>query len=722
MKKLIPSTYWQHLKGRRGGVLDADDRNQRLGLKGFWVGGFLSFFLAIGAPYTNMIQRSTLMATDFATPGAIFLFLILIGVINVLFKAAARDLGRALFFAVAGAAWWIWTYWPLQEFDVHSPGLLFNTFLLVSILANLPVVASGRSLALNRSELILVYVMLVIVSALCTMGLSEQLLPTISAIFYYASPQNQWAEKLFPHLPEYPILVNDGNRNTAFYEGTGQTGQAIPYEAWAEPLLWWAVFLLALYVTMVSIAVILRRQWMERERLAYPIAQAGLAMIRGENENNLVNGFFKQRAMWYGAAIPIVMLSLRALHRYDPTYPVISLVWRMDFIGSQWLQLSIHFAVLGFSYLINSQIAASIWIFHLLAKVEKEILVVTGIRSDQTTTFGASDFPFMAYQGVGALIALALTGLWVGRHHLRDVALKALGKGRDIDDHDEIMSYAMAFWGAVGGTAVLVGWFWLMGTPGWIAVVFIAAALLVFIGITRIVVEAGLPVVRSPLGVPELIGQGLGSTLMGTPGLFNMSLSFIFAADTRVFVMATCSNALKMIEEMPPRNRRIIFWAIILALFIGTLGSFWMIFSMAYRYGGVNLHSWFFKNQPAVAYSLTMRNLEPAGIYWPGWGFFTGGGLFMVLLTWLRQRFLWWPLHPIGFPVGGNSQFMNPLWFNVFLAWAIKKLILRYGGSVVYKKSQAFFVGLIAGQFLTTGMWLVIDYLTGRMGNTLPQW
>jgi len=36
-----------------------------------------------------MILRSTLMATDFSTPGAIFLFLVLIGLLNVLFKVAA---------------------------------------------------------------------------------------------------------------------------------------------------------------------------------------------------------------------------------------------------------------------------------------------------------------------------------------------------------------------------------------------------------------------------------------------------------------------------------------------------------------------------------------------------------------------------------------------------------------------------------------------------------
>ncbi|NKB68376.1 MAG: hypothetical protein GKR89_15040 [Candidatus Latescibacteria bacterium] len=722
MEKKIPAFISQYLESRQTGILDAGERTQRLSLKGFWIGTFFSFFLAVAAPYTNMIQRSTLMATDFSTPGAIFLFLLLIGLLNPVFKLSARHLGWAVLLALLVAIPWLANFWPLDRIDIHSPGFLFATFLLLSTLANVPMVARGNSLALNRSDLILVYVMLVIVSAVCTMGLSEQILPMISAVFYYATPANKWAEKLFPNLPQRTIMVDDGNRNTAFYEGATQAGQAIPYHAWVEPLLWWGLFLLALYVTMVSVAVVLRRQWMERERLAYPIAQAGLAMIRGEENNRLVNRFFKQRAMWIGAAIPMVLLSLIALHRYFPAVAPVRLNWWMPFVGSQRLQLSIHFAVLGFSYLINANIAAGVWIFHLLAKVEKSFLVVTGMRSVQKTTFGASDFPLMAYQGVGALIALVLVGMWIGREHLKNVFLKAVGRGAHINDDDEIMSYRAAFFGSVGGIGVMILWFWTMGMPGWVAALFVVTSILVFIGMTRIVAEAGLPVVRSPLAVPEFIGQGLGSALVGTPGMFNLSLSFIFAADTRVFVMATLTNALKMIEEMPPRNRRLIFWSVVLALFVGTLGSFWMIFHMAYRHGAINLHSWFFKSHPAVAYGLTLRNFEPAEIYWPGMAFFTGGGLVMALLMFLRQRFPWWPIHPIGFPVGGNAQFMNPLWFNVFLAWFIKKIILRYGGPALFERSQAFFLGLIAGQFFTTGFWLVVDYFTGRVGNSLPQW
>jgi len=716
LKREIPREYHRYLGTRSVSIL-AGEGKQALTFKGFWVGCFLSFFLAIGAPYGNMIIRGSYMALDFSTPGAIFLFLFLIGVLNLLFKLVQGKV-RALLFSLAVGGGWLYYYWPLEALDPYSPGLLFSSFLLASAVINIPVTWKGRSLALSRSELILVYAMLLIVSALCTMGLSEQILPMITAIFYFASPQNKWAEKLFPHFPERQILVDDGIDNKLFYEGLGQGTQAIPYKAWVEPLVWWGIFLLALYVAMVSIAVILRRQWMERERLSYPITQVGLAMVRGEHGGQLVNDFFKRPAMWIGCALPMFFGSLVALHRYDPAFPVARLTWRIPVVGKQTLQLTISFAMVGFSYLINANIAAGIWFFHILSKFEKEIFLLVGLKSDQKIMYGVSDFPFLGYQGAGALVGMVLIGLWVGRGHLKSVLLKAVGRAPEVEDGDEILSYRSAVIGAVGGVVVMTGWLWLMGTPLWVSLVFVVVAMLIFIGVTRIVAEAGLAAVRAPMIAPDLVIQGLGSGLAGSTGVLNLSLAYMWAADIRVFVMATCANALKLIEEMEPRSRRLVFWAIILALLIGALGSFWMIFHMAYRHGGINLNSWFFKGAPAYAYNNAMRNIEPAGVYWPGLGFFCGGAAGMMLMMWARQRLLWWPVHPIGFPIGANSM-MNHVWFSVFLAWLFKRIMLKFGGAALYQRSQAFFLGLIAGQVLCNGFWLIVDYFTGRVGNSI---
>jgi hypothetical protein len=90
----------------------------------------------------------------------------------------------------------------------------------------------------------------------------------------------------------------------------------------------------------------------------------------------------------------------------------------------------------------------------------------------------------------------------------------------------------------------------------------------------------------------------------------------------------------------------------------------------------------------------------------------------MLALTWLRQRFLWWPLHPIGFPIM-TSWLVDWMWFSVFLAWLIKVTILKYGGATLFARSRYFFLGMIAGRMLITGGFLVVDYLTGMVSNAI---
>ena len=90
MNKDIPKEYFRHLETKSQPIFQSGDQ-YKLTPRGFWVGCFLSFFLAICAPYGDMILRSTYMALDISTPGAIFIFLCFIGLLNLLFKVAVQQ-------------------------------------------------------------------------------------------------------------------------------------------------------------------------------------------------------------------------------------------------------------------------------------------------------------------------------------------------------------------------------------------------------------------------------------------------------------------------------------------------------------------------------------------------------------------------------------------------------------------------------------------------------
>ena len=94
----------------------------------------------------------------------------------------------------------------------------------------------------------------------------------------------------------------------------------------------------------------------------------------------------------------------------------------------------------------------------------------------------------------------------------------------------------------------------------------------------------------------------------------------------------------------------------------------------------------------------------------------------MWLLIWVHQRVMWWPIHPLGLAMTGTVFTSGVMWFNVFLAWAIKGLVLKYGGGLLYRQTRYFFVGMILGAFVVAGTWLVIDFITGKQGNFVLIW
>ena len=88
----------------------------------------------------------------------------------------------------------------------------------------------------------------------------------------------------------------------------------------------------------------------------------------------------------------------------------------------------------------------------------------------------------------------------------------------------------------------------------------------------------------------------------------------------------------------------------------------------------------------------------------------------MAAFTYLRHQFLWWPIHPIGFPVGGTYMAYFA-WSSMFAGWLLKLLILRYGGIRLFHRLRPFFLGMVLGEVSNLGIWMVIDYFTGMTGD-----
>ena len=167
-----------------------------------------------------------------------------------------------------------------------------------------------------------------------------------------------------------------------------------------------------------------------------------------------------------------------------------------------------------------------------------------------------------------------------GREHLYTVCRKALTGDPRIDDSDEVLSYRTAVWGLLVGLGVMSAWLWKSGFPLWIVPIFLFGVFVIFIALTRAVVEGGISIIRTPLTPADFVISGLGTSALGTSGLIGVAFTYIWSANIRVFFMPIFANALKLAEAIG--NKKGLAWAVLLAVVLSLAGSIWQLMDLAW--------------------------------------------------------------------------------------------------------------------------------------------
>jgi len=656
LNRAIPSTFDHHLD-KRDPKQNRLDSGNAITLRSIAMGALLCAAIALGAPYTTMLLKGTPMGLSSATPAAFFLIFVVMAIQILLLKLK-------------------------------------------------------RQWAFRRGELITMTAMAMVSAALPTRGVTGMILPMITGTTYYATPENKWSSQIHPHQANW-FLVDDPQAVKGFYEGGVTT---IPWDAWLGPLLGWALFYGAFYLTLTSIMVILRRQWVENERLSFPMAQVPLAIFAESEKPGGIPPFCKNRTMWLGFAIPFFLSSLGALHHYFPQIPNPQFHTYLELLPGTSIRLGINFVMIGFAYFINSSIAFSLWFFYLISVFQKHFLGIMGY-STTSAELGPWSEPILGNQMMGALIVLVCSGLWFGRAHLRQVWQSTLGRISGTDDA-EIMSYRSAVLGTCVGSIGMGLWLWQTGIPGWVAPLVVVSALIILVGLTRVVAEAGLPTI-SPAIVPAgFIVSSIGVPALGPTGMIATAYTLVWVGELLVFFMAPLANSLRLCSETIHTRR--LCTGIGIAIALTLVLSTWYTLDLAYHHGGVNLSGQFFISFPTYPAQFALERLtHPTGPSFTGWLWTLFGAGVMTLLLIARHRLTGWPFHPLGFAVSGGWT-MGIAWSSILVAWLIKILVLRYGGAGTYQRSRPFFMGLIMGQFVVAGLWLIIDAFTGTMGNIVP--
>jgi hypothetical protein len=570
--------------------------------------------------------------------------------------------------------------------------------LVVLIVLSFALGRISKTLSFSPAELLAIYVMVTMVSTISGHAMMAIMFGTLAHPFWFASPENEWQQLFWKYIPSW-FTVSDTEILREYFVGETTFHTLERVRAWAVPMLTWSSFIFVLYFSLLCISSILRKQWMDNERLTYPIIQLPVNMTTDRN-------FFRSKLMWIGFSIVASIRLTNLFHDIFPAVPQIPYNYRLDqfFTDKPWnaigyTSMSFNLAIVGLTYFMPLDLAFSCWFFFWLTRVERIFASVVGWQNLRLNE-----------RASGAWIGICVIALWASRRHLIAFLKHVLGRTR-MDDSQEPMSYRSAMLLLILSFIALVVFCYFAGMDLWAILVFFALFYAFAIAIGRVRAELGPPY-HEVIGINprQMMVEIFGPKRLRGNNLTILTFFYAFNRCNRSHPMPCEIESLK-IGDRVGMNGRTLIRAMTLAIGVGAVATFWSYLQVAYHYGtlarcrGWVGHFGWESYNPLQSWLQYPRGTDSQAVVFMG-----GGFAFVFLLYFMRTRFLWWPLHASGYVLSGASWGgMIYFWFPVMVSWLIKSIILRHGGRGTHRKAIPFFLGLVLGDFVPRSISSIIS-------------
>lgn len=608
----------------------------------------------------------------------------------------------------AGGAFSALVRYDLVGFGHLPRSAVFLSFLLLLANAGWHKMTGRRAFA--SPQLVFIFIAVMVMSGFPGQQLVTYLYIGLVGTQHYATPENKWQDTFFDYIPQWLVPSKDPDDPAVRWAFYGMPpGQSIPWHEWIGPLAVWTPYILAILLLGATTTALLRRRWADEEHMLFPLAQIPVEMLSYDSEQARLPKVFRQWVFWFAFAIPVILYSKNALHYYFPGIPETDLTPDIGavFKGRPWDMLNYfpyyyYFEMMGVAYLVSDDLAFSLWffwIFRRLGSVGREML---GLRNHAD---------FFEHQGIGAYLVLGVMYVWNARHALRQVAERAiLGRG-DFDESREPMSARWMVFGFIGSLATVVIWGQAIGAAWWAALTLFALYLTSMVVLTRIVSEAGVFAVWSPFQNQErLIVKALGVGTLGPKTITALGYMGYKVRDTASMTPGNVIQGYKMAETawLNPRS----VWTITaVSLVVALFASHWPSLYAIYSHSIPGLGWWPKGSGGSLGQSIAGHILANKPYEAGNYGNMALGAGTVLVLNFMRQRFVWWMFHPLAF-----AALMGPTWmgdrygFSIFLGWLARRITHRFGGYTAYRTGRAAAVGMIVGNAVVLLVWTIIHY------------
>ena len=584
-------------------------------------------------------------------------------------------------------------------------------FVLLAFPINILLRLINPRLAFEPWEQVIIFSMGMVAAIFPTLGLIGFLCSYISAPFYYASPENFWAEWMVRTMPRWLAPSDTGLAVQWLFNGM-PAGERIPWAVWVTPIFWWGLLIGALFLCSFCTMTILRKQWVDNERLAFPLAELPMLLME-KRERSVWPAIAHKPLFWIGFGIPFFVICWNMASYFHPPWPKIPFQqWNWVQFGPQFPRIlcKANFFVMGFAYFTPTNILFSVWFFRLVFVCEAALFNTVGLDIGKPDNWGCPFSAACGWQNWGGFLVLVLLGFWMARRHFVGVLRTAFGRKGGADDSQEVIRYRTALIGLVIGGAVVFWWYLRAGMSFRVAAFFVPIGFIIYVGVTRLVAQTGMIYCWSPITPQAATFYTLGYDTMSSTDRLMVGMGYCVNCNNERLIPYTAAHNVRMAGLEPQARKGFLLMMALAAIVSLAVGVAYTLY-LCYSRGANNFdafewsrgHEWIFGH-------VADKELHPMPTDWARMAFMGIGALTTAIVAALQYRFAWWPIHPVGMAIGAGET-TGYAAFSVFITWIIKILIIRLGGAQAYRRWRAFFVGIMVGYVCGLGVSFIVDVI-----------
>jgi hypothetical protein len=393
-------------------------------------------------------------------------------------------------------------YWAQDQVIDRIFSLMVPPVAITMIVAALNALARRGlpRLALSGGEIIVLYAMLQVACAMSGEWM-DLIAPQVYGYALYGDSNPRYGEKILPFVSDWFFFKDPAPLKDFRYGGKpfAQTWPiflaALPL--WMPKVLAWTTLTGLLVLAMLCINALIKEQWIEQEKLAFPIVQIPLALAA---EGEPGRAIWTSRLLWGGflATFSIDMWNGFAfLYPSLPEIPVRFIARLNDYIttppwnSTGWIPVGIFPYMSAIGFFMPTDLLFSLLFFFAVRKAQQIIAFMIG---NEQGVFGGGGLvpspPYFSEQSWGAFLGLFVSAMWLARPHWKKVwECVITGRG----DKPGEVPYRVTFVLLILSLAGLGFLGYVLGLHPFFVLFYIALFLMFSVAVTRLRVQLGAP-------------------------------------------------------------------------------------------------------------------------------------------------------------------------------------------------------------------------------------